>query len=51
MALSRYCLLAASIFDPAKLSTEEKLILSYGHEEISADFYGNDAVVEYERTK
>ena len=44
---------ATSVFDPTKFPTEEALILAYyGLEEIRilADFYGNDATVEYEGT-
>ena len=43
---------ATSFFDPTKFSIEEALILAYGLEEIRilADFYGNDATVEYEGT-
>ncbi len=43
---------AAAIFDPAKFPTEESQITSYGLEEINtlADYYGNDASVEYDGT-
>ena len=43
---------ATSVFDPTKFPTEEALILAHGLEEIRilADFYGNDATVEYEGT-
>ena len=43
---------ATSVFDPTKFPTEEALILAYGLKDIRilADFYGNDATVEYEGT-
>ncbi len=43
---------ATSVFDPTKFPAEERQILTYGLEEIRilADFYGNDATVEYDGT-
>ncbi len=43
---------ATSLFDPTKFPAEERQILTYGLEEIRilADFYGNDATVEYDGT-
>ncbi len=43
---------AAAIFDPAKFPTKESQMTSYGLEEINtlADYYGNDASVEYDAT-
>ncbi len=43
---------AAAIFDPAKFPTEESQITSFDLEEINtlADYYGNDASVEYDGT-